>query len=894
MKKILFFLVSFIALFILFPSVADAACYRATQQCNNGPSRTDSGGCGTACGSMCDDTTFTYDAEGADDCRVTAASTVAWKKYEGRRYACSGYCDFGNPTGTCYTYSFTFVILDEVCSTADKHYPNRSSNKSNLYAGYCDCGSVSDNPYKACCVVNSDETRSPVDAITFDYMNDGYEPPEGNCPSGSQVVVGSFCPQPPTVSVASACTSTGVPVVRWSSNGDRCTSNNLSTGDAANNTIGVPATVGRTYTITCYNDYYYYRPDYSGGRRTDSASASASVTVAACTNCPSPAICYSRYTPSQTTCAGFNKSGLTLTDGTQYSSVYLSRGSGSDPCGAGNTNICCLVTYECGRCSTNPGQETNWIDWTDANADGTICNDYNNNRRTSANDSRCTATRYYACNASNSCAQVSASDATRCAAGQNTAAGRSCFTTANCNNTCAASSFSVSLTASPNPINSGGSSTLSWTSVGAVSCSLNQGIGSVLTSSSRSVSPSSTTTYTITCTNSSGLTTASSATVTVNATAGCYSGPRAVSADISATRDCLPEQPGQIVDTRLNWSGSVSNVCGSVIGGGSPSNYSISCSNSSSNWSGSGSGSSSVSGNYNLNGVSQTQDYSLSCSRSDYTCSSSQTFSSHDNQNDERCTSSCTSLKSSYPAISSCSCSQGSCVERWSDEAHCTQHACGSTHEVCDSRCVGWSDPDPITGGRTCEGGYEDYNCRDVCNYDGPCIAWSCRYYAENQSVSSSNVCGSSDSDSQQVRFIKKPGIPNNDLTTNPFKAQILLNQLINLVWNVSTPNSGVPTTLRCTPTVRSGGDGEGWIGAQDSLQSNGTKSGASPNNTTTYRLDCRNRDNIKPNTCYNDSDRKEFEVKVFEPTIEEKSPTLREIFGKVFGGLISDKFKNF
>ena len=898
MRKIFLLAVIIFSSIFFFSSLTNAAVeiYTDVKECNNGPSRTNSGGCGTACGSLCSDSNFTYDTEGASDCRVSASSTGAWTKYKGTRNAYTfSDCNYNSLSCGIDYYKFTFVRLESVCSTADKHYPNRS-NKYNLYAGYCSCGSVGSSPYKACCVINSDETRSPVDAITDYSVNDGYDPPEGGCPGGSQVVMGSSCPQPPTVSLVSDCNSSGTPILKWWSDADRCVSNDFSTGDDPANNTGVSAEADKTYTITCSSDYSYYRPDYSGGLRSDSASTSASVTAKACTNCPAPAACYIKQNSTQTSCADFNKSEATLSDGTKYSSTYTPKGTGSEPCGVGSNNLCCLATHECGRCSNTPGNETTWVDWTDSNGDNVVCNDYNNNRRVSANDARCAAP-YYTCNASNSCAKVSDSDAKKCAAGEVTTSGKKCFTSSNCDNTCGttppSSAFSVSLTASPSSINRGGSSTLSWTSAGVTSCSLNQGIGSVLTSSTRAVSPATTTTYTITCADSSGGTTSSSATVTVNGGSSCYTGPRSVSADISATRDCLPEQPGQIVDTRLNWSGSVSNQCPSIIGGGSPSNYSLSCSNSSSNWSGSGSGTTTISGGSNLNGVSRTQDYSLSCSRSDYTCSSSQTFASHDDQNSSRCSSSCSSLRSSYPAINSCSCSQGSCVEYWHDDEHCTARKCGTTHEVCGSCCTGGWGTNPETGAVSCLGS-SPCNCHDVCNYDGDCIAWSCKYYAEDQSVSSQNICSSSDSDSQQVRFIEKPGVPTNDLTTSPFKAQILLNQLINLIWNVSMPNSGVPTTLRCTPSVRSGGDGRGWTGAQDSLQSSGTKNSLSPKNTTTYRLDCRNRDNVKPSTCYNDSDRKEFEEKVFEPTIEEKSPTLREIFGKVFSGLIPDKFKNF
>jgi YVTN family beta-propeller protein len=72
----------------------------------------------------------------------------------------------------------------------------------------------------------------------------------------------------------------------------------------------------------------------------------------------------------------------------------------------------------------------------------------------------------------------------------------------------------VTISASPATIFVGGSSTLTWTSSGATSASINQGIGSVPVNGSLSVSPIATTTYSITAKNSSGSTTAKT-TVTV-------------------------------------------------------------------------------------------------------------------------------------------------------------------------------------------------------------------------------------------------------------------------------------------------------------------------------------------------------------------------------------------
>ena len=75
----------------------------------------------------------------------------------------------------------------------------------------------------------------------------------------------------------------------------------------------------------------------------------------------------------------------------------------------------------------------------------------------------------------------------------------------------------ATLTASPATIAAGTSATLSWTTTGASSVSIDKGVGSVTATGSLPVSPAVTTTYTLTATNSAGWTTAS-AVVTVRPT----------------------------------------------------------------------------------------------------------------------------------------------------------------------------------------------------------------------------------------------------------------------------------------------------------------------------------------------------------------------------------------
>ena len=81
-------------------------------------------------------------------------------------------------------------------------------------------------------------------------------------------------------------------------------------------------------------------------------------------------------------------------------------------------------------------------------------------------------------------------------------------------------------TATPDLIDLGGSSTLSWTTSNATSVSINQGIGSVAVDGSESVSPSSKTTYTLTATGSGSRTDICTVTVKVRPRIDSFSADR--------------------------------------------------------------------------------------------------------------------------------------------------------------------------------------------------------------------------------------------------------------------------------------------------------------------------------------------------------------------------------
>ncbi len=96
-----------------------------------------------------------------------------------------------------------------------------------------------------------------------------------------------------------------------------------------------------------------------------------------------------------------------------------------------------------------------------------------------------------------------------------TAKGTGGTTTATATVTVAApTQLADTLTASPNTITTGQSSTLTWTSQNANSVTIDNGIGTVSANGSLSVSPTSTTTYTATATDVNGNAVTSSATVT--------------------------------------------------------------------------------------------------------------------------------------------------------------------------------------------------------------------------------------------------------------------------------------------------------------------------------------------------------------------------------------------
>ncbi|MBU1754881.1 hypothetical protein KKH81_01180, partial [Patescibacteria group bacterium] len=111
----------------------------------------------------------------------------------------------------------------------------------------------------------------------------------------------------------------------------------------------------------------------------------------------------------------------------------------------------------------------------------------------------------------------------------------------------------ATLTANPATITAGGSSTLTWTSTNANSCSINQGVGTVTPTAGGSVTvtPAGSTTYTITCIGDGGEGTATAA-VTLNG------GPDLTASSVSPT--------SAVLNQATSLSAVISNLGGAATG----------------------------------------------------------------------------------------------------------------------------------------------------------------------------------------------------------------------------------------------------------------------------------------------------------------------------------------
>jgi hypothetical protein len=123
----------------------------------------------------------------------------------------------------------------------------------------------------------------------------------------------------------------------------------------------------------------------------------------------------------------------------------------------------------------------------------------------------------------------------------------------------------VRFTASPNQINAGQSSLLSWTTTGASTVSISPSVGSVAVNGSVSVSPTATTTYTLTATGADGVT---SVTAGVTVTVATTSAPvQILTFTANPTFSPAPGQPVTLTWTTQNATSVI--LTGSFVPGGS-------------------------------------------------------------------------------------------------------------------------------------------------------------------------------------------------------------------------------------------------------------------------------------------------------------------------------------
>jgi len=137
----------------------------------------------------------------------------------------------------------------------------------------------------------------------------------------------------------------------------------------------------------------------------------------------------------------------------------------------------------------------------------------------------------------------------------------------------------AAFSASPATIDPGGSTTLAWTTSGASSVSIDQGIGTVAATGSRVVVPTVTTTYTLTATNAAGATT-SQAVVTVRAPAPQNRPPTVSVTAPSGGSAVVQGTPVAVRATAADQDGSVTRVDffagGQAIGSDTTSPYEVS------------------------------------------------------------------------------------------------------------------------------------------------------------------------------------------------------------------------------------------------------------------------------------------------------------------------------
>jgi len=174
-------IIAIIGGFVLSANITNATT-DVTLECNNGPSRSNSGGCGTACVPLCDDMDFVINSKIQGHCVSEARNnTDFWAKYEATRKIIM--ISVPRMPASGFGWTFVFIRVAAVCSTADKCRGSEcdSPHSPFLRSGSCECGPGEvGGIYKICCLRGPGGTYTPTNAREY-HEQDGFPPQEGHC-----------------------------------------------------------------------------------------------------------------------------------------------------------------------------------------------------------------------------------------------------------------------------------------------------------------------------------------------------------------------------------------------------------------------------------------------------------------------------------------------------------------------------------------------------------------------------------------------------------------------------------------------------------------------------------------------------------------------------------------
>ena len=401
-------------------------------------------------------------------------------------------------------------------------------------------------------------------------------------------VLGSAAGASPTASLTAnpaSITSGQSSTLTWSStNATSCTGTGFSTGNAISGSASVAPAATTSYSVTCSNG-------------SASASANAIVTVTAPAPTASLTANPASITSGQSSTLTWSSTNATSCTGTGFStgnaisgsisvapaattsySVTCSNGSAS---ASANATVTVTAPAPTASLTANPASITSGqssiLTWSSTNA------------------TRCTGTGFSTGNAISGSASVAPTTTTSYFV---TCTNGSASASANATVTVTAPAPTASLTANPASITSGQSSTLTWSSTNATSCTGTGFSTGNAISGSVTVAPTTTTSYFVTCTNGSASASVS-ATVTVTApapTASLTANPASITSGQSSTLTWSSTNATSCTGTGFSTGNAIS---GSVtVAPTTTTTYFVTCTN--------GSASASVSATVTVTGTAPT------------------------------------------------------------------------------------------------------------------------------------------------------------------------------------------------------------------------------------------------------------------------------------------------